>query len=382
MSGKVTCLLTIHGIGFQQPPVGDVPGYADGLHANLKAHLLDLLSDDPGRQRTRPGEGTIYVQSEYPTGSGNRDQGLRRLGQWDQTRRTINTKDAPLVDQAHSETDCLAHVALVYSNLEDVDAAHRGSAVDAVVRSVFACGRYLSITSSPGWVGRVVRGFRRGGPTLAAGPSLRVRADIKGLRRKAAAGQPVRPNSAPPDGGLGATIVHLQNDVCAYVCRNDLRVRVRAFVAEALFRLCSRDDVAGVVINAHSQGTVAAYDVVRGLPPVMAAKVRAIYSYGSPLRKYLDLFAWGNDAGILTGIPWINVWDPADPVADPLRPGPRWKAGMRVPDHPAPPTLFPFRDPEGGHPADLANLVDRPVNNLANSRGAALRAPTIWANTP
>ena len=107
---KVTCLVTIHGIGFQQPPVGDIPGYADKLHANLKRELKELLSDDPGRQRTRPGEaGAIYVQSEYPTGTGDRMEGMRRLGVWDHTRTSIDTTDAPLVDAEHADRDAVAH---------------------------------------------------------------------------------------------------------------------------------------------------------------------------------------------------------------------------------------------------------------------------------
>jgi hypothetical protein len=147
-----------------------------------------------------------------------------------------------------------------------------------------------------------------------------------------------------------------------------------------LFRLCARDDVAAVVVNSHSQGTVVAFDVLRGLPPTVAAKVRPLYTFGSPLRKYVDFFAWGNDAGILNGIEWINVWDPADPVADPLVPGPKWKAGMTFPDPPISPTLSQFRDPDGGTPTDV-RIVDHPVNNVANSEGGGLRAHNYWDNT-
>jgi hypothetical protein len=280
---RVTCLVTIHGIGFQQPPVGDIPGYADKLHANLKRKLKDLLSDDPGRERTRPGEaGTIYVQSEYPTGTGDRKEGMRRLGVWDQTHSSIDMTDAPLVDKGYIDRDVVAHVALVYANLEDVDAVHYGSAVDAGVRSLFASWRYLSLRASPGWLGDVVRGLSRGSAKAPTGPSLRVRADVQGLRRKAAAaGKSVAPNEAPPNGGLLSTFVQLENDVCAYVCRNDLRTRVRGFVGEALVRLCTRKDVKWVIVNAHSQGTVVAYDVLRGMPPAMAARIPAVYTHAA-----------------------------------------------------------------------------------------------------
>ena len=378
---KVTCLLTIHGIGFQQPPVGQMPGYADSLHRNLKRALPDLLSDDPGRQRTEPGEaGAIYVQSEYPTASRDREEGLRRLGVWDLTRRSINRDAAPLVDDAHKDRESLAHIALVYANLEDVTARHVGSAADAGMRGLLASWRYLSLRSSPGWLGRVIGGLRTGGPKAAPGPSLRVRADTRDMRRALVAGRQPVPSDAPPDGGLGATILQLENDVCAYVCRNDLRGRVRGFVREALFRLCSRDDVRWVIINAHSQGTVVAFDVLTGLPPMMAAKIPAVYTFGSPLRKYLDLFAWGNDVGILNGIQWINVWDAADPVADPLKPGPKWRAGMPLPDPLVPPTLFQYWDPDSGDPTPVRNLADRPVNNLRHSQGGGLKAHNYWDN--
>ena len=35
--GKVICLVTLHGIGFQQPPQPElgIAGYADDLHQNL-----------------------------------------------------------------------------------------------------------------------------------------------------------------------------------------------------------------------------------------------------------------------------------------------------------------------------------------------------------
>jgi hypothetical protein len=43
------CVLTVHGIGFQQPPHHGLPGYADVLHGNLAADLGDLLGNDPHR---------------------------------------------------------------------------------------------------------------------------------------------------------------------------------------------------------------------------------------------------------------------------------------------------------------------------------------------
>jgi len=50
------------------------------------------------------------------------------------------------------------------------------------------------------------------------------------------------------------------------VTRNDLRERVRSFVGDALLRLIDRPDISGVVINAHSQGTLLCWDAPRRLP--------------------------------------------------------------------------------------------------------------------
>ncbi len=121
----------------------------------------------------------------------------------------------------------------------------------------------------------------------------------------------------------------LDEDVTCYVCHNEERERVRSFVFEALLRLASRRDVDAIVLNAHSNGTVIALDVIHNLPPPAAAKIKAFITTGSPLRKYVDLFHWGQQIKILDPIkPWFNFWDYYDPVADPLEP----------PIHPSPGT--------------------------------------------
>ena len=51
MDPKYICLVTIHGVGFMQPPINGIPGYADGLHQHLSKYLDEhLLGDDPKRQ--------------------------------------------------------------------------------------------------------------------------------------------------------------------------------------------------------------------------------------------------------------------------------------------------------------------------------------------
>ena len=134
-----------------------------------------------------------------------------------------------------------------------------------------------------------------------------------------------------------AILRQLENDVAAYVCRNEQREQIRYFVHEALMRLACRDDVEAIVINSHSNGTVVGLDIIRELPPFAAEKVKAFVTAGSPLRKYIDLFVWGQQIESINPIQqWVNFWDRLDPVADPLAPPKSWKRGDEV--HP------PFED--------------------------------------
>ena len=98
--GKVICLVTLHGIGFQQPPQPElgIAGYADDLHQNLSMCLDGtMLGDDPNRQRQQRGEnGPVYVQSWYPPGQPLAKSGLSRLGDWTgKDHRDIDVSNAP-----------------------------------------------------------------------------------------------------------------------------------------------------------------------------------------------------------------------------------------------------------------------------------------------
>ena len=99
----LTCLVTIHGIGFQQPPLAGNPGYADDLHAHLAAVLGPALGDDPQRRRTQRGEaGPVYVESLYPAPGAlpSVEEGLKRLGSWDPDHPgTLLSSPPPLVVQ-------------------------------------------------------------------------------------------------------------------------------------------------------------------------------------------------------------------------------------------------------------------------------------------
>lgn len=393
MDSKLICLVTIHGIGFQQAPTDGIPGYADMLHERLSKYLdASLLGDDPQRQRTQRGEnGPVYVQSSWPPESNRSEPGLARLGTWAPVQpRTVDAAGKSLTDGDQR----IAHVALVYSHLED-QGPRLGALAEAGTKAAFSLGHYASITGAARMVfadvTTMIEHHAPAGGTET--PSLRVRADALRRSRQAPASSPGTQGSAAiqqPGGGLLATLRQLEDDVATYVCRNDLRERVRSFVRDALLRLIFREDVAGIVVNSHSQGTVVAFDVLRELPPFAASKVQWLVTAGSPLRKYTDIFCWGNEIGNMHAMgpwntdatgPWTNFWDPTDPVADPLAPPAAWRPGSRRPRSAKPETLYQWIDPDTGEPA-LAPVDDRKVDNVRNSVGGGLRAHNYWDNEP
>ena len=370
--GKRLCVLTVHGIGFQQPPTGSREGYADGLHENLSEGLQALgssLGNDPQR---RPGPfGPVYVMSAKP-GTHDHEWGLSRLGTWrgdsiDVTGMPLEDGDAPIV-----------HVALIYTPLEGLSPGV-GRGTGAVAESALMLGHYASVAGAFRLVvGDTWSALQEGRGLIApvSSPSLRPRDDaVTGRQHHLAALLHRQPASS---GALGV-ISTLEDDVVGYVCRNDLRESIRAFIAEALRRLLARPDVSGVVINAHSQGTVVSFDVLRLYPSDSLAGVRAFVTAGSPLRKYADLFSWGNDSGGLQSAGWLNFWDQKDPVADPLSPPSTWHYGS-APDSPPPGELGLFYALDSdGNQVPVA-ITDIEVNNLKNSSGGGLQAHNYWDN--
>jgi hypothetical protein len=368
----VTCIVTIHGIGFQTPPNDDqgVPGYADALHAHLKDVLgSDILGDDP--QRRNGVRGPVYVHSTWPPGSRRIEGGLDRLGTWERDARPGRvTTDQPLVDANQP----VAHVALVYANLEERVSA-LGPLGVITEMSLFRLGRY----GTPWGVGSMLmsdwRALTGGGkPCPQATPSLQPRRVVR-LGPGSADRQTIE--IVPQAGGLWATLVQLENDVGAYVTRDELRQRVRSFVNESLMRLMYRPDVDGIIVNAHSQGTVVAFDVVRDFAVVAIDQIKALVTAGSPLRKYVNLFTWASEMGCVYGIDqangtWTNFWDPRDPVADGLTNATVGKLGEE---------LFRAIDPETGQVATYSRLRDVKVDNLAFSCGGGLQAHNYWDNT-
>lgn len=382
-SDGIVCLVTIHGIGFQQPPgeaesgQPDRPGYADLLHQYLAAALTDQasgrrLSDDPDRQRYQHGPTVpIYVESNWPPVPGRskqvRETGLERLGTWSPNRdRIITSPKARLVSDGAE----IAHVALVYTGLEESkpDLLALVQAASLGLRSI---GRYDSMVAIVRTVVRDVSAmFRKGSGGAAGAVSLQVRSDPTG---------PVAPAIANiPRNSQESILLQIEDDVGAYVSRNQRRELVRGFVEEALLRLLLRDDVRTVVVNAHSQGTVVAYDVLRQLPGAALDKVGAFITAGSPLRKYATALSWGSEVGRIQEIEtWLNFYDERDVVADKLQ---RPARGRRQADDPAPPgALFWWRNPVTGV-GEIARVEDEEVHNLRNSPPGSLQAHDYWDN--
>ena len=389
MGKPVICIVTVHGVGFEQPPVDGQPGsgYADDLHAHLSKYLdATLLGDDPRRERDTPGtNGPVYVQSWYPPGAAHATSGLARLGDWvGVEKRMVDSSNAPLVNGDQR----IAHVALVYSNLEGTSPLLGAAALTEAMVAVSA-SHYIhtagllqmAFMDTMALFGQHPSTQAQAQPVLAAPKratsSLRVRSD-PGIKSDTH-----RQNQNPT--GMLAVLRQLENDVAAYICRNELRERVRGFVLDALLRLAYRDDVEGIVVNSHSNGTVVALDVLHQLPPCASAKIRAFITAGSPLRKYIDLFHWGQQIESVNTIqPWLNFWDDRDPVADPLAPPQSWHRGdpiaLDTPDSPnVASRLFEVVNPNTGEVATIP-VEDHKVDNLKNSYGGGLQTHNYWDN--
>lgn len=369
------CVLTIHGIGFQQPPDARHSGYADTLHHNLAAVLNGRLGDDP--QRPAAAHGPVYVMSAMP-GTHDREWGLKRLGNW-RGDGSLDITGMPLAP----DDKPVAHVAVVYTSLEGVSPELPGFGVEAEASIVL--GHYASVAGAIRLVAGDAWAALHEHPAAAApvkaSPSLRPRADTDVHAHQSHIARMLRPHAAQPslDGALG-TIRCLERDVIGYVCRNDLRGRIGDFITEVLRRLLARPDVAGVIVNSHSQGTVAGFDMLRRFRPAGTTRVQALVTAGSPLRKYADLFAWGNDAYAIAQIGrWLNVWDPKDPVADPLDQLATWRSGDDLVPRPAGALGLIWAVGPDGQQVPVP-VDDLKVDNLTHSSGGGLQAHNYWDN--
>lgn len=380
---KITCIVTLHGIGFQQPPEPArngqpaTGGYADALHNNLKEslnHDETILSDDPNCSNS-----PIYVQSCWPIGQNkrcSREAGVARLGSWnDRDLRIIDTSNAQLVEGDAS----VCHIALVYSNLEErilqPEATFIAGAMALVSAAHYAHIAGLTKMAFADIMAMFPQPQDKKASRSQRAATLRVRTD--GGNPRVAQNHHTPPTDAGD--GLWTILTQLENDVAAYVCRNEQRERIRSFAVEAILRLASRDDVEGIIINSHSNGTVIALDVIRQLPPFAAAKIKSFVTAGSPLRKYIDLFRWGQQIESENPIQdWYNFWDELDPVADPLEPSIDWHRGEIIPS-PCDPKLFLHVHPDTGQRQNI-DVSDIPVHNTKHSPVGGLQAHNYWDN--
>ena len=369
------CLVTIHGIGFQQPPIDGRPGYADELHRRLHVPLGERLGDDP--ERTAKGEsGPVYVASEV---DGSRDQGLARLD-----------PAKPLAPDGK-----IAHVALVYSPSEPLK-PRLGSVADTLMRALVEHGHYVSalgaikLAIEDGWAALHERKDGDGASTLVPRSDLASAAHHGRLAALLHGGRAQPPSEEP---GLLGVFRALEDDMATYVVRNDLRERVRGFVQDALLALAARDDVSALVVNTHSQGTMIGWDVLcrtrfsawRDPTDPHRSVLRELVTAGSPIRKYVDMFAWGAQVGQLrdalaAGLRWSNFWDARDPVADPLDPAQAWRPGEPTGEAPRRDIgLLRQTDPRTGEESHVA-VADVRVDNIEHSSGGGLQAHDYWNN--
>jgi hypothetical protein len=375
MTGSV-CLVTVHGIGFQQAARDDahIPGYADQLHAHLHGFLGTDLGDDP----SRPDGGPVYVSSEW---NHSPAEGLARLDAGKQL----------------AQPGTIAHVALVYSPSESL-APHLGETAGALARAAATHHQYASAAGivrllfSDAWAALHENDHGTATSTLIPRNDTRHRGVVSHLLHRGDAACDDAATSPP--GALGI-LAALEDDIATYIARNELRERVRGFVQHALLALLSRDDVDTIVLNTHSQGTVLCWDVLCRLPfstwvqhhDPYATRIPHFVTAGSPIRKYVRMFAWGNQVGELSSVlpsgamAWSNFCDPRDPVADPLSPPSDWQPGQPWDPATSPDdALLVARNFKDGS-FTAVPISDTAVDNIHHSAGGGLQAHDYWNNT-
>jgi hypothetical protein len=355
------------------------------LHAHLRKQLGDLLGEDPERKQTG---GPVYVRSEAQA------EGDDRATQAGGLARVVDST------WALAREGKIAHVALVYSPSEPVK-PRMGSVAEAMARALLEHNHYISALGALRLVlGDAWAAVHEKQP-VEEHSTLRPRADLPAdhhtnLVARALFGH--RAQEAQPAASAGAFgIVHaLEDDVATYVARNDLRERVRGFVQEALVALLGRPDVSSVIVNAHSQGTVICWDVLCRLPfsgwqrstDRWDRKLRCLVTAGSPIRKYVDMFEWGEQVGQMSAMvnhdpsdfSWQNFYDKHDPVADPLNPARAWRPGQPLDaGETGDDGLLVAVSPSDGLRRHV-HVTDIPVNNIEHSSGGGLQAHDYWNN--
>jgi hypothetical protein len=108
------------------------------------------------------------------------------------------------------------------------------------------------------------------------------------------------------------------NDVASYVANNGVRLAIMDRLSSALFAARTDHPQAHIILGAHSQGTIIAYDVLR-LLGAQLPDLSVWVTMGCPLGWYLNFASWGaNELEIQSGMRWLNLYDPQDIVGKAL----------------------------------------------------------------
>ena len=151
---------------------------------------------------------------------------------------------------------------------------------------------------------------------------------------------------------LRELMIQFPGDVAAYISTHtldrfqDIRTKIKDSVGKVAKAIYSGDEYEGVVWVGHSLGSVVVYDALNALimddelaqqPARAVARTRLLVTFGSPLDKIAFIFAsqWVRatesrealaasfqplilDYERFRGIPWVNIWSPADIISGSL----------------------------------------------------------------
>ena len=152
--------------------------------------------------------------------------------------------------------------------------------------------------------------------------------------------------------GIRGIMIQFPGDVAAYISTHtldrfqDIRTKIKDSVGKVAKAIYASDEYEGVVWVGHSLGSVVVYDALNALimddelaqrPARAVARTRLLVTFGSPLDKIAFIFAsqWVRatetrealaasfqplilDYERFRGIPWVNIWSPADIISGSL----------------------------------------------------------------
>jgi len=151
---------------------------------------------------------------------------------------------------------------------------------------------------------------------------------------------------------LRGVMIQFPGDVAAYISTHtldrfqEIRTKIKESVGKVAKAIYASDEYEGVVWVGHSLGSVVVYDALNALimddelarkPARAVERTRLLVTFGSPLDKIAFIFAsqWVSatetrealaasfqplilDYERFRGIPWVNIWSPADIISGDL----------------------------------------------------------------